>query len=480
MEKTSEIIVKQVYWPLKSIESLLAEKSYKVSLPNFPLDKCVALSKLNENNDLEFKFILDEIYGQEYLEDIQKFGVNEEIILTQSGAQFVINSNSAKYLSVSLSKPQVLTLTVKNFQTSKSESFDDKILRMTMEIDEKAPLSLFQTKLLRISGTTTGQGIIEFELNGTPYHLFGHKNDDLNKNYLFIESRQELKFGKFKSDCDSILIGFGFITGNYYQNKQYIQVLREENIISADNTYYEQKQDSIITNEALLDPLSWWRYLDIQKRPDLIEKVPGEFQMNYFNSLIDNINRNSILSRTIKLLLEGNQTKVIILKAGIYSIALETLTNLIYEENEEKINPIEDKKISQLLQRKFRDTLKEYDSFIGDYGMKILESKINDLNRPTNSKKLLKPFEIYGIPLNKEQELILSHRNKFLHGTAPFNENELDSKEFEITNISLKLLFLISCLILKYCGYSGYILNLSTWHSHGNKKEDNEHIFKLI
>lgn len=480
MEKTNENIGKQVYWPLKSIESLFDEKSYKVSLPNFPLDKCVALSKRNENNDLEFKFILEEIYGQEYLEDIQKFGVNEEIILNQSGSQFVINSNSAINLSVSISQPQVLTLTVKNFQTGKSKSFDDKILRLTMEIDEEAPLSLFETELLHISDTTTGKGIIEFELNGTSYHLFGHKNDDLNKNYLFIESRQELKLEKFKNDCESILIGFGFITGNYYQNKQYIQVLREDNVILADYTYYEQKQDSIITNVALLDPHRWWQYLDIQKSTDLMEKVPGEFQMKYFNSLIDAINRNSTLSRTIKLLLEGNQTKVNLLRAGIYSIALETLTNLIYEENEEKINPIEDKKLSKLLQSKFRDTIMEYDSFIGDYGMKILESKINDLNRPTNSKKLLRPFEIYGIPLNKEQQKILSHRNKFLHGTAPFNENELDSKEFEIANISMKLLFLISCLILKYCGYSGYILNLSTWHSYDYKKVDDEHFFKLI
>ena len=103
---------KKIHWSLESIKSILDERSYKVSLPNFPIDNCIAISSLNKKNDFEIKFILEEIYGQEYLEDYDKLGINEKITLTHSGRNYVINERSAKGIAVSLSKPQVITLTV--------------------------------------------------------------------------------------------------------------------------------------------------------------------------------------------------------------------------------------------------------------------------------------------------------------------------------------------------------------------------------
>ena len=471
---------KKVYWSLESIKGILGERSFKVSLPNFPLDNCIASSKLNSDNDLEIKFFLEDIYGQEYLEDYDKFGINEKIVLTESGRNYIVNQKSAKGISVSISKPQVLTLTVKNFQTNEDSAFQDKVLRLIVETNEEQTLEIFQTKSVYISGTTTYAGLLEIKIDNSNYHLYCHKNDDLEKSYLIIESLEPLKFETFKKDCDSILLAFGFITGNFHQNKFFYQVIREDNVTLADETKYVHKKDSIISNTPLLNPHKWWRYLDLKNRKDLLKKIPANFQMVYFNKLIEKIKSTTTLQRVVKLILQGNQTKQTLLRAGIYSIALETLTNLVYEENTEKINPIKQKKLSKIIQDKFREIVEEYDSFIDDYGLQIIEAKINDLNKPTNSKKLQKPFELYGIKLTKEHQKILAHRNKFLHGTSPFKETELPLKEFEIANISFKLLFLISCLILKYSGYKGYILNLGDWHNYSHKREIEEHFFKVI
>jgi len=471
---------KKVHWSLVSVKSFFDERIYKVSLPGFPLDKCIAVSKLNEDKDIEIKFFLEEIYGQEYLEDFGRFGINEKIVLTNSGRNYIINEKSAKGISVSISKPQVITLTVKNLQTNIDESFDNKILRLILETEEEQTLEIFQTKSVCISGSTTFAGLLEIKINGIDYHLFSHKNDDLKKSYLIIESLNELKFDLFEKDCSTILLAIGFITGNYHQNKHFYQVIREDNVILADETKYVLKKDSIISNTPLLNPHKWWQYLDLKKRKDLLDKIPANFQMIYFNLLCEKISGNKTLERTIKLILQGNQTKETLLRAGIYSIALETLTNVIYEENTKRINPIKEKKLSALIQGKFKEIIKEYESFIDDYGHQIIEAKINSLNQPTNSKKLQKPFELYGIKLTKEHKEILAHRNKFLHGKSPFKESELPLKEFEIANISFKLLYLICCLILKYSGYKGYVLNLGDWHNYSHGRKIESHFFKHI
>ena len=112
--------------------------------------------------------------------------------------------------------------------------------------------------------------------------------------------------------------------------------------------------------------------------------------------------------------------------------------------------------------------------------MQILKAKVENINSPTNSKKLSKPFELLGLKLSQTEKLILNHRNKFLHGTSPFKESELKSKESDISFISKKLHTLCNCLILKYCGYSGHITDYGGFHQFNWEDKVTEHLFKII
>jgi hypothetical protein len=124
--------------------------------------------------------------------------------------------------------------------------------------------------------------------------------------------------------------------------------------------------------------------------------------------------------------------------------------------------------------------LSECESFISDYGNRVLKSKIENLNTPTNAKKLSKPFELYGLKLSPSELKILNHRNKFLHGTSPFEETELKDKENEIAYITKKLLTLNNSLILKYCNYSGHMVDYGGYHQLNWENEVKEHLFKII
>ena len=114
--------------------------------------------------------------------------------------------------------------------------------------------------------------------------------------------------------------------------------------------------------------------------------------------------------------------------------------------------------LSDKIREKFKTIIDEYEEQIGDYGMAILNAKIENVNSPTNTKKLSKPFELYNIQLSKDDTEILGHRNKFLHGTAPFEEEKLEEKHIDLVFISSRLHFLLCTLMLKHIGYSGHIL----------------------
>ncbi|WP_263603674.1 hypothetical protein [Chryseobacterium sp. PET-29] len=187
------------------------------------------------------------------------------------------------------------------------------------------------------------------------------------------------------------------------------------------------------------------------------EKFSNPFSYDIFSNLCTSIKNNNVFSRCCKLIIEANNTKQYLLKAGILSIALETITTLVYEDNKEKIKPISDKQIAKNLRQSLLNELCKYKEDISEEATKILTSKINEINSPTNSKKLAFPFEYYGITLNEVEKEILNHRNKFLHGTSPFEENLLEQKETELIIIVSHLLFMVNTLILKYINYTGHI-----------------------
>ena len=75
----------------------------------------------------------------------------------------------------------------------------------------------------------------------------------------------------------------------------------------------------------------------------------------------------------------------------------------------------------------------------------------------------------------------LKARNKFLHGSTPFKNFEIDkNKEKEFILMTSKLRLLISMLLLKYLGYKGHIYNYYGHNMSMDKKTLIEHFVRFI
>ncbi|MFT5971179.1 MAG: hypothetical protein ACI8ZO_001698, partial [Flavobacteriales bacterium] len=400
------------------------------------------------------------------------------IILEKTGYKYYIEKNAAKNLNLTLSSPQVLTLQLKKFQSGLQSDFSNHKLRLVIPVDTLPPLDIFDFKSLKINDSVKVSGLIETTVNKSDYHLFIHKNDDTDQKFIFIDSLKKTNLNTFKEACKAIITAVGYICGNLYLGEYYYQTIKEEseNITLTEHTYYEELEESAITNHALFDPFQFNQYYKPIQEKNNLKEVPYSISKLSFSTLCNKILTNGSFSRCCRFIIEGNQSKQLLLRAGILSIALETMTTIIYEENKEKINPIEDKSLAKVIRERFQSVVNEYSQFITDYGQTILSAKIADINKPTNSKKLSKPFEILGIKLSKEDISILNHRNKFLHGTSPVSENE----EIELRLIISRIELMLNRLILKYIGYSGHIINYYAWIQKNSKREITDHPFKII
>ncbi|WP_319592271.1 hypothetical protein [uncultured Draconibacterium sp.] len=471
---------KEIYWSIRSIDNFQRERAYKIIENKFPINNSIASIEWIKDKGFICKIFLEDIYDYTFNQNVERFGIFKSILLESTGDIYFIEENSADKIELTLSSPQVITLNLQQFQSGKKQDFNEKMQRLIIPVGKEPDLSLIDCNSLKIKDGVTSCGIIPISIQGNNYHLFKYKNDENGKIYLIIDSLEKNLFEDFKSNCDSIITAFGYLSGNLHLNEYYYQTFKESDPEMIESNCYVNKEKSALTEHPLLEPFRFREYIEAIGKKEQFKHIPTRMSIKVFSNLCETIKSNEQYDRCCKLIIEGNQSKQVLLKAGIYSIALETLTNIVYEEHKKKINPIEDKKLAAIIRKKFKKVVEEYEEFISDYGLKILESKINEINKPTNSKKLSVPFKIFGIKIDQDDLNILNHRNKFLHGTSPFSDSELKDKKYEINFIIARLHFMLNSLMLKYIGYSGHIINYPAWIQFNLKKEMTDHLFKLI
>jgi hypothetical protein len=167
------------------------------------------------------------------------------------------------------------------------------------------------------------------------------------------------------------------------------------------------------------------------------------------------------------------------LQASIYSVALEAMTNIISEENESKLTPIPDKTLSKIVLKELKDVINNHKDSLSEEGINTIIKKISVINSPTNKQKLTKPFEIYGISLNQKEIEAINKRNDFLHGRIPLSISYEDDK-FYLQQVSFTILYCVTALILKYVGYSGFIMYFPTLNEFNKKKKISDYLIKKI
>lgn len=323
-------------------------------------------------------------------------------------------------------------------------------------------------------------GFVSLSIDGNPMNLYETKFEE--QKYFIIDSSEKIDFKIFDEICHSIMIGYGFLSGNFYQDEVYFIKAVDKDFTNITGLSYHQIRSSIITH-GMANPIYGFAS-GYTKDQALLVKYGFSFEVfnkELFSKLCSKIYLESEYAALLLLIIESN-TATLILKPAGYSVALEKITNIIAEENK-GLKPIQDKKISQEFIAEVKKVLEQFKDRIEEVGNKdsitILTKNIEGLNSPTNRDKLTKPFEIYNIELSEQEKKTIGNRNSFLHGRAL--DIEEGSEEYLVIYMnSLRLNKLVNKLILKHIGFSGYVVNHLKHNESVFNKIIDEELFEFI
>ena len=300
---------------------------------------------------------------------------------------------------------------------------------------------------------------VRIQIDAHQFDILQIKSGD--RGYYVIDSFQEMPFDVFGDYCFAIQQALGFIMG--YMPGGEIYYFSQENEFY--HTYHIR---------AAMDSLYCPLYTNPHGNPALESSIAEKYKNKLdilsakeFSKLVSTIFSNLRFSSVILMLIEATSTHTLLLMPSIYAIILESLSKIICTDIPKELKPVNDKKLFQKISCEIRQII---DSHRDEYGteddIQRLERRIpalnNPLNRLTNDEKLLAPFDRLGIQLTPEDLRIIRHRNDLLHGNSHLTDDDntpIDSVNNYVLYTTEKLYTLISALILKYIGYSGYIIN---------------------
>jgi len=313
----------------------------------------------------------------------------------------------------------------------------------------KKPMEFIECLPFKTGTSLRAAGYIPLIIKGKQFGIFDYKIND--KDSLIIDSYQIIKQNDFENIISSILYCFGLISGCLIRDEILIIEYADfkEEIISG---FHYRKIEESLNGMPSIDP-NLYRDLNKTKNP------PKYLSPDLFSNMISKSLDNLRLFRSIKIITESFKYPLEI-KASTFSVALETLKNIIIEENEEKINPFKSRKLASKIIQKLKCIINELEDSVFNNKQMVL-NKLEQLNQVGNRDSFLLAFKLLEISLNDDDIICINMRNDFLHGRIPYEneDKEKEEKDYMLQHIVYKLHLLTTSLIFKYCGYSGFMLN---------------------
>lgn len=295
------------------------------------------------------------------------------------------------------------------------------------------------------------------------YDITQHKSRE--NSYFIIENLNAVTLEEFEKDSYAIQIGIGFLIGYMPGGENYI--------FSGENFIYRRLSRNPL--KSIFHPVTSNPYSKLYKckEKEIADNYYGKLKVipaSVISELITHLRQNMDFSVAIIFLMEVASLKSIVSMPGVFSVILESFANIIIIKQNKQEKLITDKDL-------VGDIIYDMNTVIDKHSEKIhpeaeikIRRRINEINKPlnfnrlTNAEKLRAPFDQLKIKLSTEEEKAIDYRNYLLHGNILMN-NDTERTSDEIDNhmlhVSAKLYTLISKLILKSCGYEGYVINHS-------------------
>jgi len=475
-----DAIEKKVHHIIEACNNLKEEAAYHVLNDESFLKDSKAILSYNKN-DFKIQILTSTHPTKEEFDNPFNL-LNGQLKLKKNERNVIANVEDIKSLTQTFSDPFIATYFTKSIIVDEKE-LKNKLKHIALiEIDEMPNFSGFPLKAVKI-GSITHFRYFDVIINDVTYDCYCHEDEDLNKVFLFIESMEEVDIEEFKECADVILHCIAIFNGDWYRDDLFIysSKINEEEWEGYKSLQFHFVGKSIIEKYRICDSMRCSQYLEHIGQKGNSKKLCAGMDSEKFSKIAAKVYKNSKIKRIIELLIEGTSTKNLVLRASVYSVAIETLTNIVYNENEQVFKPIDEEKLAEKVTQKLLEVIDEYSTFMKDETINILTKKINNINKPINVDRLMKSFSILGIKLNVHDEETLKARNKFLHGSTPFKNFEIDKKkEKEFVLMTTKLRLLIVILLLKYLGYKGHIYNFYGHSKSFDAKTLIEHFVRFI
>lgn len=307
----------------------------------------------------------------------------------------------------------------------------------------------FMTDAFVVKSYLRVAGLLKLKINEIDLYIFDYELD--GKKRLFIDSRSSCNYDLFKSIVEGFIIQYAIVSGYLLRDHAFYLFAADANFAAVKYHSFSKLARSKQGLEAV--------------RPrDLIDIVPKlqtmesrYLQPDVMENLITMALEDVKFFRACTIIAESHGHPMEI-KASTYSVALETLKNIIIAENEDKINPIKSKTISKKLRAELKSIIDKYGDDLFNNKAAIIQ-KIELINQVPNTDSFLKMFELIGLKITEADKEVLKKRNDFLHGRIPFEDERVDIDKNELVKIVMKLHLLLCAVILKRAGYDGHLIN---------------------
>jgi len=455
--------IKNFSLELETIEQFENFKKQKVTIQNCEGEAFITKSKR------EFKLSFDGVF---------KYHSDKKINVNIEGKEFVFKSIDFKE-PINHAFSGIAGQHTFDIDSVYKGCFEKESLFRMFFFDNSKQNNIFHYKL----ETAKNDGVytwafecVRMSVNSNIYDITQYKNND--KSYFVIENLESTSLEEFNEDSYAIQKGIGFLIGYMPGGQNYI--------FSGENFIYQRLARKSL--KSIFHPVTSDPYSKLHKEKNLADSYYGKLKVipiEVISNFITLLRNNEDYAVAIIFLMEVTHLKSVVSMPGVFPVILESLANIIITKQSELEKLISNPKIFENIKTDLNKVIDSYTDELDENAEIKIRRRINELNKPinpnrlTNAEKLRAPFDQLKIKLSATDELAIEYRNDLLHGNILMNNNLIrTSKEIDdkMLYVSAKLYTLISKLILKNSGYSGYVIN----HAKFYDKDAKEDYFEII
>ena len=323
---------------------------------------------------------------------------------------------------------------------------------------------------------------IKTYIEGKEFHVYVVV--ERSDKFLFVDCMHEIDYETFYNQVLCILLSLGFFSGSFIEEECYIFSSETNAFASISYIEYRSMRDSIQLSHRLL-PYNLYNFYS----PDEVKKHQYELacvSQDVFTKMVNILNNSVMFQKALFILLEAEKTPLDIQPACL-SVVLEALCNYVEDGNEEIFAPIQTKLKARNLRKKMKELLDDSSlelDFSPD-GKIILEKRIDDINKQTNRGKFEKTIQCLGLELNEYEKETLLNRNSFLHASEEIKTKKIsiqsNNMDFAKVYVESEILYRLLCkMVLKICGYCGYMVNeLKRCENYSSSIRDESWLIKI-